>query len=225
MGRDYAAKNRRPAPKAAGLPGWVWLIAGLSMGLVVACIVYIGRPTQPMPMASAAGETAAADKPRPKIEIPPKEDPRFDFYTLLEKEQVLVPGESRLRPPVPAASAARPVPSPAVGQNTAPTSASPNSPVASTAPAATAPSVPASAGVSGQYLILAGSFRDSANAEAHKAKLAMVGVEARIETITTQDHATLHRVRIGPSNSLEQAQGVAAKLKSQGFDSRVVKVP
>ena len=53
----------------------------------------------------------------------------------------------------------------------------------------------------------------------------MAGVEARIETITTQDHATLHRVRIGPSNSLEQAQGVAAKLKSQGFDSRVVKLP
>lgn len=214
MARDYAARNRRPAQKAAGLPGWVWLIAGLSMGLVVACIVYIGRPAQPMPMAAANGTTAPAapDKPRAKVEIPPKEDPRFDFYTLLEKEQVLVPGETRLRPPVPAATAARPT-EPGAAVATAPSPASPPAPAATPA-----------AG-SGQYLILAGSFRDSANAEAHKAKLAMAGVEARVETITTQDHATLHRVRIGPSKSLEQAQGVAAKLKSQGFDSRVVKLP
>jgi len=213
MARDYAVRNKRPSPKAASLPGWVWLIAGLSMGLVVACIVYIGRPAQPMPLAAANGTTTAAapDKPRAKVEIPPKEDPRFDFYTLLEKEQVLVPGETRLRPPVPAATAARPTAPAEAAVATAPSAVSP------------APAMPASG--SGQYLILAGSFRDSANAEAHKAKLAMAGVEARIETITTQDHATLHRVRIGPSKSLEQAQGVAAKLKSQGFDSRVVKLP
>lgn len=187
------------------------MIAGLSMGLVVACIVYIGRPAQPMPMAAGGPVAAAPTKPRAKVEIPPKEDPRFDFYTLLEKEQVLVPGESRLRPPVPAATAARPAAPP---------------PVAS-APGTSSlaiPSAPGTAG-NGQYLILAGSFRESGNAEAHKAKLAMAGVEARIETITTQDHATLHRVRIGPSKSLEQAQDVAAKLKAQGFDSRVVKLP
>ena len=218
MARDYAARNRKPAPKAAGLPGWVWLIAGLSMGLVVACIVYIGRPAQPMPMTPAGNAASAGTtKPRAKVEIPPKEDPRFDFYTLLEKEQVLVPGESRLRPPVPAATAARPA---------APAAATPgtSTPSAPTAPAASTPAT-AAPGASAQYLILAGSFRDSANAEAHKAKLAMAGVEARIETITTQDHATLHRVRVGPSNSLEQAQVVAAKLKAQGFDSRVVKLP
>lgn len=223
MGRDYAARNRKPASKAAGLPGWVWLIAGLSMGLVVACIVYIGRPAQPMPMAGANGTAANAPaaKPRTKVEIPPKEDPRFDFYTLLEKEQVLVPGETRLRPPVPAATAAKPA---AAAASPATPAASPSSPgIVASAPAPTAPA--ASAGGSGQYLILAGSFREAANAETHKAKLAMTGVEARIETITTQDHATLYRVRIGPSNSLEQAQGVAAKLKSQGFDSRVVKLP
>ncbi|MGH8518615.1 MAG: SPOR domain-containing protein, partial [Panacagrimonas sp.] len=76
-----------------------------------------------------------------------------------------------------------------------------------------------------RYLVLAGSFREAANAEAHRAKLALAGVEARIESVTTQDRVTLHRVRIGPANSLEQAQGVAARLKSQGFDSRVVKMP
>ena len=57
------------------------------------------------------------------------------------------------------------------------------------------------------------------------AKLALAGIEASIETISTQDHATLHRVRIGPSNSLEKAQSLSSKLTSQGFDNRVVKLP
>lgn len=217
MARDYAARNRRPAARPAGLPGWAWLVAGLSMGLIVACIVYIGRPAQPMPMAPAAsGHPAVASKPRPKIEIPPKEDPRFDFYTLLEKEQVVVPGESRPRPPAPAASAARRAESAAASASEAPTP-----PMEAAAPAPRAPA----AGGGAQYLVLAGSFRDSANAEAHKAKLALAGVEAGIETISTQDHAILYRVRIGPSKSLEQAQGLSSRLTSQGFDNRVVKLP
>lgn len=209
MGRDYAARNRRPAARAAGLPGWVWLVAGLSMGLVVACIVYIGRPAQPMPMApaSGAGGSGAGQKPRTKVEIPPVEEPRFDFYTLLEKEQVVVPGESRPRPPTP--TPARPI--------------TPASPTASPR-APEAPAAPAPPGAT-RYLVLAGSFRDAANAEAHRAKLALIGIEARIETVATQDGATLHRVRIGPANSEAQAQGVASRLKSQGFDSRVVKMP
>ena len=218
MGRDYAARNRRPAARAAGLPGWVWLVAGLSMGLVVACIVYIGRPTQPMPMAPAGGAGGGGGErgktTRTKVEIPPVEEPRFDFYTLLEKEQVVVPGESRPRPPPP--NPARPIAPPAPATGTGMTGAPP--PV-------TAPSPPATPSTGIRYLVLAGSFKDAANAEAHRAKLALAGVEARIETVSTQDGVMLHRVRIGPVNSLEQAQSVASRLKSQQFDSQVVKMP
>lgn len=214
MGRDYAARNRRPAARAAGLPGWVWLVAGLSMGLVVACIVYIGRPAQPMPMAPAggAGGDGGANKPRPKVEIPPVEEPRFDFYTMLEKEQVVVPGESRPRPPT--KTPARPIAPPPVAATATP---------GTTAPAPTAPAAVSGGGP--RYLVLVGSFRDAKNAEAHRAKLAMIGVEARIESVRTQDGDTLHRVRIGPTASEEQAQNVAARIKSQGFESRVVKMP
>lgn len=205
MARDYAARNRRPSPRAGGLPGWVWMVAGLSMGLVVACIVYIGRPTQPMPMTPAGVTAQAAAKPRPKVEIPPKEDPRFDFYTLLEDE-VVVAGDNR-RPSPPRAPAA-PLPRPE-------------------APAATValapPPAPAATGE--RYLVLAGSFRDARNAEAHKAKLAMSGIEARIESVTLQDRSVVHRVRVGPTPSQAQAERVLATLKSQGFDGRVIRAP
>lgn len=215
MGRDYAARNRRPAARAAGLPGWVWLVAGLSMGLVVACIVYIGRPTQPMPMAPASAERASR-KPPPKVEIPPVEEPRFDFYTMLENEQMIVQGESRPRPPT--KTPARPV-------DPAASTVAPQ-PRAVTAPAPSAPApAPATTTSGARYLVLAGSFRDAANAEAHRAKLALIGVEARIETVKTQEGDRLHRVRIGPASSQEQAQTIASRLKSQGFESRVLTMP
>lgn len=195
MGRDYAARNRRSSSKPAGLPGWVWLIAGLSMGLIVAIVVYIGRPAAPMPMAPAAGAKPAT-APRPVVEIPPKEDPRFDFYTLLEKEQVVVPGAAAAKAPKAAAAAASP-------------------------PAGT----PVHAPGAEKYLIVAGAFREPANAQQHKARLALAGIESRIESITGQDGKTWHRVRIGPENSLARAQTVLAQIKAGGFDGRVVRLP
>jgi cell division protein FtsN len=93
MGRDYVARNKRPAARPAGLPGWVWACAGLSIGLVVAAWVYISRPPAPMPMATSPKlESAAA--PHRKIEIPPKTEPRFQFYGLLENEKVIVANEA-----------------------------------------------------------------------------------------------------------------------------------
>jgi cell division protein FtsN len=211
MGRDYAARNKRPSPRAAGLPGWVWLVAGLSMGLVVACIVYIGRPAQPMPMTPAGVAAQAAAKPRPKVEIPPKEEPRFDFYTLLEDETV-VGGDTRATRPLRPATPQAPRP--------------PAEPAPAMAPVAPGPApAPAVNGGSERYLVLAGSFRDKGNAEAHKAKLAMSGVEARIESVTLQDGSLLHRVRVGPTPSLAQAERTVGALKSNGFDGRVIRAP
>jgi cell division protein FtsN len=236
MARDYAARNRKPPAKPAPMPGWVWLVAGLSMGLVIAAIVYIGRPTHPMPMAPAAGEAARAVPARPKVEIPPKEDPRFDFYTLLEDEQVVVgPQDKTARgtppPPIPdAASRVAGTPSNAASAADARVPATAIPPAPSSTQLAVAkppPAAPASPPRSGseRYIIMAGTFRDVSNAEKHQATLAMAGIEARIERITAADKTTLHRVRIGPENSLERAQQVLAQLKSHGFDGRVVRQP
>ncbi len=214
MARDYVARNRRPPTRPAGLPGWVWLVAGLSMGLVVAVVVYIGRPATPMPLSQAA--MSSAPKPRPRVEIPPAEKARFDFYTLLEKEQVVVPVQEPepeasprpARPPVADATAEKSIPTP--------------TPAPAAKPAA-APT-PSTAATSTRYLVVAGAFQDARNAEEHKARLAFVGVEADIERVTGQDRKTWHRVRIGPS-SLERATAQLAQIKANGFDGRVVKLP
>jgi len=48
-----------------------------------------------------------------------------------------------------------------------------------------------------RYVMQAGSFREGAEAERHKAKLALLGIEARVEKAKV-GNAIWHRVKIGP---------------------------
>jgi cell division protein FtsN len=76
VARDYAARNpkqssgnRRPSSSGkkksgGGLPGWVLMLAGLSIGLLVAVFVYVSRPTvEPLRGTSAASDRPSKNKP------------------------------------------------------------------------------------------------------------------------------------------------------------------
>ncbi|TJY55171.1 SPOR domain-containing protein [Sinimarinibacterium sp. CAU 1509] len=104
MSRDYAQRSspRRQATsrghaKPKAMPGWVWLLAGLSFGLAIAAFVYISRPApelarsdEPSPVIAAKKPAAAKNAPIP---LPPKEKPRFTFYEILRDQEVVVPKE------------------------------------------------------------------------------------------------------------------------------------
>ncbi|SFF26033.1 Sporulation related domain-containing protein [Fontimonas thermophila] len=111
MARDYAQRNggRRRTRSTGGLPGWVWLVVGLSAGLAVAAFVYVSRPVAP-PSPPLAAQTAPAEKKTGTsgpIPLPPKEKPRFTFYEILKNQEVVIPGETARAPtPPPAAQAA-----------------------------------------------------------------------------------------------------------------------
>lgn len=107
MARDYANNSRgggrrqtRSRGSSNGMPGWIWLLLGLAIGLAVAAFVYIKRPAQVLPGIEAAlkvAEPAAKSrKPKETLKLPPKEKPRFTFYELLPSEEVVVPrGEDK----------------------------------------------------------------------------------------------------------------------------------
>jgi len=102
--RDYkntpkpgaAPKKKKKASTAT--PGWVWLLAGLAIGLFVALLVYLKD-------FSASKDKAApvVDRGQPVVpkETPEKEaeahvapqKPRFDFYNLLPEMEVLIPDQ------------------------------------------------------------------------------------------------------------------------------------
>ena len=60
------------------------------------------------------------------------------------------------------------------------------------------------------------------DAEAARAKLALLGFEAAISD-RTSDSGVLHRVRIGPYNQVEAMNKASAKLLDSGVDVAIVR--
>lgn len=72
------------------------------------------------------------------------------------------------------------------------------------------------------YFLQAGAFREAGDAENTRAKLALLGFEARI-TERPSDTGTLYRVRIGPFTQLETMNRMRSKLTDNGIDAAVVR--
>jgi cell division protein FtsN len=77
---------------------------------------------------------------------------------------------------------------------------------------------------SDSYLLQVGSFREKSDAEQMKARLALLGIATRIQTVTVND-ATWHRVRVGPVSGARQADEMRKQLTDNGIDSLVMKNP
>jgi len=74
------------------------------------------------------------------------------------------------------------------------------------------------------YLLQVGSFRQTGDAEQMKARLALLGMTAKIQTVRVNE-ATWHRVRIGPVTGARQADELRQRLAANGIDSLVMKNP
>ena len=74
----------------------------------------------------------------------------------------------------------------------------------------------------GAYLQI-GAFQNEQDADNLKAKLALLGVEARIQTSDIPGKGIWHRVRLGPFNSSNELDNARAQLKANGVDSAVAK--
>lgn len=73
------------------------------------------------------------------------------------------------------------------------------------------------------YYLQAGAFREQADAENAKAKLALLGVESSISE-RGGDTGTLYRVRVGPFGQVDAMNRIRAKLSENGVDVAVVRL-
>ncbi|MGJ7522986.1 SPOR domain-containing protein [Variovorax sp. LT1P1] len=73
------------------------------------------------------------------------------------------------------------------------------------------------------YFVQAGAFRSNDDAEAQRAKLSLMGVEARV-TEREQAGRTVYRVRAGPFNKKDDADRLKSRLDSGGLESNLVRV-
>ena len=73
------------------------------------------------------------------------------------------------------------------------------------------------------YLVQAGAFQSPTDADAMKARLALLGLEASVEPAHLQDKGTLYRVRLGPYTDLNEINNVRGTLSQNGISASLVK--
>ena len=74
------------------------------------------------------------------------------------------------------------------------------------------------------YYLQVGSFQTEEEADNLKAKLALQGFEATVQTAEIPNKGIWHRVRVGPFNDLDQISKTKEDLIGSGFTADLIKV-
>jgi len=73
------------------------------------------------------------------------------------------------------------------------------------------------------FYLQAGAFQGAADADNLKARLALLGVEATIQSSAATDRGPLHRVRVGPFSRVEEVNRIRDTLKQNGIETTLIK--
>ncbi len=234
-------KNQARRNASKGRPAWVWAVAGLAIGALLFLVVpalmkrdgdrfaRFGPRADPAAQPAPIADTEAiADLPTAQ---PADAAPQYDFYTVLPGNEVRMSDaelaasareeaarraradaqrardalEGRVAPPQPVlaadANAAIPTDAPAI------------------APAQAAVAAPADGA---RYILQAGAFGASGDAEEVKARIAMLGLGARVESGQANGR-TVYRVRMGPYASASELAQAKQKLADSGLPAMAIK--
>jgi len=179
----YRGGDNGGAPK----PAWVWLLAGVLLGLAISAYALFqdwvpqlrkSDVPQPNPAAHAPKDSEAGLTEPAPVDTKPK----YDFYSVLPEMEVVIP-EAEVS--AQAASAA-----------------------------------PPTGGM--RYLLQTGSFRAPSDAEAMKARLALLGLQAHVVPVTINE-ARWHRVRLGPFASARELDDARRELEVAGIEAIALK--
>ena len=231
-----------------GLPGWAWMVLGIVLTIIAVLFVpkllksdgdgfFRPQPNpdaQPAPVSTGDEELVApVDRDENAAAKPPAEaETEFDFYTLLPGKEVPMSDaelaateraeDARLAAQQRAAEQAEAAEVRALPQPVD-TTPEPADPVTATTVDAPGSATAAGAGDGSRYLLQAGAFQASAQAEELKARIALLGLSARVEPATI-DGKTVHRVRMGPYGTASDLADAKRKLERGGLPAMAIKV-
>lgn len=181
------------------------IIIGLVIGLSIAVIVALVINKASTPFTNKNGKSDKTDLPLAQMQDPNK--PLYgnkDAVSQAAKE-VAANKTAESTKPADALSAAANAAAPA--------------PTATPATAASKPEVVDDKYI---YFLQIGAFKEAADAESARAKLAMIGVEANVSD-KASDNGVLHRVRVGPFDSFDGMNKMRAKLSENSVETAVVR--
>lgn len=173
------------------------IFIGLILGLTIAAAVayYLGKTGLTTPLGTPNATKESPRGARTELQPQAPEKPRFDFYKIL-------PGAEEPKSP-PARGAEK------------------------TADRATIEAAKAAepAKQSDRFWLQAGAFANAADAENLRARLALAGLEATLQSVTQPDKSVRYRVRLGPYDNPDELNRMKTELGTRGFDASVIKNP
>ena len=168
---------------------------------------------------AAAARAAAAANPSTPVAAPTEAQ---RAQAALEGRPLPAPVAETARQPAPISETAT-RPAQVASATPAPAATAPKPAPAAAAPAATvATAAPAAATDNVRYILQAGAFGASGDAESTKAKLAMMGLAARVESAQINGN-TVYRVRMGPYGTASELAEAKAKLNGTGLQAMAIK--
>jgi cell division protein FtsN len=153
------------------------------------------QPPAPPEAAKSVEKTAKGKDASKPARLPGR--PRFEFYQILPGDKEVTEREAK-------AAMARPAPPPGA--------AKPGSSPASPKPH------------SGEvYWLQAGAFSEEREADNLRARIALTGLEALVRAVNIPDKGTLYRVRLGPYQSLDNANRIKTTLSQNGVGTAIIR--
>jgi cell division protein FtsN len=193
------AGNNSAAPRKGGNLMWVGILVGVLVGVGMAAGVAWYLMKSPSPFTKKEQQAVLKQQPVPPKPAAPAETekstatpdgkPRFEFYKVLTDKP-------NATPVAPAKPADKPKP-------VEKSQHADNKKVAIYEP----------------QILQAGSFSSVNDAEKLKARLALLGLEANIQTATIPDKGVWYRVRLGPYKNPDDLSRTSNFLKQNGVDS------
>ena len=193
--RALGKKKRKPVSP------WLGLLAGLSVGLFVAFLVFIrmqAAQLQPTPVIEA--EPHPAEAPREETPVvhedthaatPKPPETRFKFYDTLPEMKIEIPEIESVIPEKEIRGKAEN----GVKQVEQP----------------------------GTYYLQVGSFRSREQADRFRAELTLQGFKTGIQEVTINNKETYHRVRVGPFQNPDELNHARQQLDKQGIESTLIR--
>ncbi len=216
-----------------GFPGWGYAVIGVVIGAILMAMMMRGSLLTSLRKADGPQANPQATAQRgsePGVLEPAAGDsakkPQYDFYSVLSEKEVRIPdaeisAQARIEQQQTQQAAQLQAQQQAAQQQAAQAAA--NAPAAVSRDITAAPAAPAqqSAGGSG-YLLQVGAFPNAADAETLKAKLAMQGFVANVQSVNIGGQ-NYNRVRLGPFRSATDLESTKQRLAAAGINAIALK--
>ncbi len=188
--------TRKPSPKQGGSMPWGPMLISFAVGAFVMFLLHL---KENVPVDQQQAKTTQQQPKKSSVE------PTFDFYTLLPETEVVVEKPKAI-----------------ANQPQKPIVSSPPEEI-SAAPEQTQQAAAETPEDTVSYMIQVGSFKNLEDADGFRAKLAFLGIESKVQTVTIDNTDTWHRVQVGPVVGRSKADALQKQLRDNDIDSLLLR--